>query len=460
MISPDAATQQVVAAIDAQDLAAYNTAFRDLVDAVRSAQPNDIQPALVRLAPVLANIPLRPGSPSSLVRLAGNMAGWTADTTPVLGVLVERACQAMEQAARFLALHREALGEPPSPEDPSAMRETVDRFVPAVQAHVDSSQALVEAWFAGPDFVQPVLFLSQRADVRAALPQRERLLAAVESIREQYANAQWLYGLLQVLDNAPLIVLHRQTGRGFRVTIGGIGNNVQLHTLLAAHLIGDPEAGWLPGTPPKPAMTAAADGTGDLQPAGGIVSEFDLVDPYGEPIFDEDLPADIPLFEGERVVILDPQSYPRTWSAGRIYPLMRPTLHIVGRLSSEEAAARLAKAKPAEPRMPPGWSDDLNIQLPPGRTIAELVDLVLRALIDETTADQLEQMLIVEFGLSADDAFLARDRTCGGLVRAATGNPANCPRREKDPVAWESFQRGTDDPALIARIYPEFAPKK
>jgi hypothetical protein len=51
-------------------------------------------------------------------------------------------------------------------------------------------------------------------------------------------------------------------------------------------------------------------------------------------------------------------------------------------------------------------------------------------------------MLIDEFGLSADDATLAWDRTFGGLVRASTRNRANCPPQDKDPIAWESFHAG------------------
>jgi hypothetical protein len=46
-----------------------------------------------------------------------------------------------------------------------------------------------------------------------------------------------------------------------------------------------------------------------------------------------------------------------------------------------------------------------------------------------------------DFGLSAEGAELAVDRVCGGIVRAMTGNRANCPDRKKDPIAWMSFQR-------------------
>ncbi len=66
--------------------------------------------------------------------------------------------------------------------------------------------------------------------------------------------------------------------------------------------------------------------------------------------------------------------------------------------------------------------------------------------------------LTAEFGLSPDDAALARDRVFGGLVRVGTRIPENAPSPAKDPVAWESYQRGTRDLALVTRIYPQMFP--
>jgi MOSC domain-containing protein YiiM len=106
------------------------------------------------------------------------------------------------------------------------------------------------------------------------------------------------------------------------------------------------------------------------------------------------------------------------------------------------------------------WTDDLSIPLPPGRTVADLVEFVLQATLQGTPAEQIDRQLTTEFGSSADDGELARDRSLGGLVRAATGNPRNCPPQDKDPVAWESFQRGTRDPSMVARIYPTSAPRR
>jgi hypothetical protein len=207
----------------------------------------------------------------------------------------------------------------------------------------------VQAWFCADDWVQPVLYLCQRADVRAMLPQRDRLTAAIEPVRESHGVPEWLAGLLLVLDDEPLVVLDRGfagTGRGYRVTIGGIGDNFQLHTLLAGALIGDPSRGLLPGRPPSPAELAAAGTGDDLQPAGGLRGSWNMVDAHGEWIWNEGRPGDIPRVDGVRVVVLDAEAYSRGWNAGRAYPLMTPLVRVDGPLSSAEAASWLGKVKP------------------------------------------------------------------------------------------------------------------
>jgi hypothetical protein len=110
--------------------------------------------------------------------------------------------------------------------------------------------------------------------------------------------------------------------------------------------------------------------------------------------------------------------------------------------------------------IPEGWTDDLNIPLPLGRTVQDVVDFVIESVLRSKPDATIEKLLSAEFLLTPDDAALARDRTCAGIVRAATGDPANCPRREKDPMAWESFQRATQDQSIIVRMYPEYASGK
>lgn len=207
------------------------------------------------------------------------------------------------------------------------------------------AEALEQRWASAEDWARGLLIPLQRKEVRRALPHRERLVRAASDASE-VGPAEWLVGLLTVLDDERLIVLHRPSGLGYEVTIGGIGDNFQLHTLLAATLIGDPAQGLVPGTPPDPAWVAAASDGDDLEPAGGIRGQFNLVDAHGEWIWNEGRPADIPEFDGRRVVVLDPPAYPRTWNAGRAYPHMPPTITLDRVLPNAEAAAWLAKTTP------------------------------------------------------------------------------------------------------------------
>ncbi|GAA5180053.1 hypothetical protein GCM10023322_11470 [Rugosimonospora acidiphila] len=436
-MTPDEAAAGVVSALQSWDHAAYNAAGRALIAACRAASAEEVERGLVCLAPVLAEVEL--GRASALADTAAVMAFGLSDVSPFLGMFVTRACQAMESAAEFRSLYNDVLGEPPSSTDQSAFSATVERFK-AAGARTSDPVGLAEAWFYGNAWVRPALMLSQRAEVRAAMPERERLLRAIEAIGDDFDNAEFLYGLLLVLDEAPVLVLHRPSGRGFRVVIDGVGDSRQLHTLLAARLIGDPDAGWLPGEPPTAAMLAAADGSGDWNLPGGIIGQFDMADAYGRPV--EHMPAYIPLLDGERVVVLDPATDPRRWTFGRRYPLMTPALRVDAVLAGDVAAAWLARVRPVQPDEGP--TDDLAI---PGHDAAEIVDCVLGEKLNGAPAPTIQRLLVSRFGLSNADAVIAWDRTLGGVFRAGT-HPRNRPDPEKDPVAAEAYRRATDDPTL------------
>ncbi|MBI4614205.1 MAG: hypothetical protein HY720_11390 [Planctomycetes bacterium] len=105
--------------------------------------------------------------------------------------------------------------------------------------------------------------------------------------------------------------------------------------------------------------------------------------------------------------------------------------------------------------IPEGWTDDMSIVLPSALTVEMVVDVVLGGEARKASCD-LTHAKLVSLGLSEGDAHLAHDRALGGLVRAATGNPANEPSKEKDPVAWASYRRCSREPALIAAIRPDF----
>lgn len=104
--------------------------------------------------------------------------------------------------------------------------------------------------------------------------------------------------------------------------------------------------------------------------------------------------------------------------------------------------------------IPEGWTDDMSIEVTAGHTLDALVEHILQAEIQKIPHENTVAYVMHEFALSEDDAELAWDRTLGGLVRAASKNDANCPSREKDPVAWISYHRCRQEPALITAIRP------
>lgn len=87
------------------------------------------------------------------------------------------------------------------------------------------------------------------------------------------------------------------------------------------------------------------------------------------------------------------------------------------------------------------WTDNLSVNLRPDRTLDELVTDIFATREEGRQHELVIAHLRDEFGLSVEGTELAIDRVCGGIVRAMTGNRANCPDRTKDPIAWMSFQR-------------------
>lgn len=108
--------------------------------------------------------------------------------------------------------------------------------------------------------------------------------------------------------------------------------------------------------------------------------------------------------------------------------------------------------------IPEGFTDDCSVQLRPGCTVEALVEFVVGQQVAKVSADSTVQALATRFVVEGDAAF-ALDRVLGGIVRAATGNPANCPDRTKDPVAWTSYQRAIRQPEIIRAIRPDYGTK-
>ncbi|MFD3958306.1 MULTISPECIES: hypothetical protein [Streptomyces] len=166
-----------------------------------------------------------------------------------------------------------------------------------------------------------------------------RLLTAVAQASGQ--ELRCLSYALRVLDDEPLVVLHRPSATGYLLRLSGIGDNFQLHTLLADALIG---GGHVAGRAPSPQEVAVCRETpGQVETAGS----FELVAPDGDRLWNEGTPADIPVVDGVRLLVLDEPSYARSWPAGRFFPGMRGDLILERALEPEETERWFARVSPA-----------------------------------------------------------------------------------------------------------------
>jgi hypothetical protein len=343
-----------------------------VLDEAEHAEPAARGRALRRLAEVIVATDV---TRASLVALGcGALVESGGDPHLALGAILARLPPTLKQSATFAEMCRALAEEPPEdldiPPDEAAEEsdehETgtcVDEFGAMVAEELPEES---QAWTAlEPLCMGAIAMLSRSLAARRQTRANTELLAALQELGRLHRRAVHLANLLRVLDDEELIVLHPGADRGYRVRIRGVGDNFQLHTLLADALHGDPDRGWLSGTRPDPRVVAAARNRVVDRSVGVAVGFFLLVDWHGlradatmceasEHVScwlpGEGIPADIPLFEGMRVLLLAPPAFPQTWDANRTFEGMEADLQVVEVLTPEAVRdwlGRIARARAA-----------------------------------------------------------------------------------------------------------------
>ncbi|SEG56060.1 hypothetical protein SAMN05216223_106249 [Actinacidiphila yanglinensis] len=320
------------AAVRARDSQASGDAFALLQQTFQGADDTELAAVAPRLAALLPEVPAGPRSVVAVVVGAAVERG--ADPVgcapTVLAALGEALAGAEEFVARWEATGG---GDLPDPEKSDPQDEVFDRV----------GQPATEAWWTLPQWEMAAVAVLNHKAVRLAVADRAALVDAAERVGDATGGGlKYLRYMLAVLDDEPLVVLHRETGTGYRVRISGLGDNFQLHTLLAGELVG---GGHVPGVAPsEQAVAVCRSATGDTDTTGS----FNLVAPDGTWIWNEGIPADIPVVDGVRLLVLDPPPYERAWPAGRLFSQMPGELVLEGPLGSDEAASWLARTSPAK----------------------------------------------------------------------------------------------------------------
>ncbi|MGA6172431.1 hypothetical protein ACPEIF_19550 [Streptomyces sp. NPDC012600] len=320
-------------AVVARDTKRSGKAFVRLQETFGQAKEAELLDGGPRLAAVLEHVPAGPRAVVAV--LVGACVERGADAERCAPDVLTGLRVALEDAVAFAeAWEATGGGAFPVPDDGEPGEEIVERT---------GFDAAVGWWTLRQWEMAAVAMLNHRAVRAGADDLRGGLLHLLTAV-EQASGTEFrclAYALL-VLDDEPLVALHRTSGTGYALRFSGIGDTFQLHTLLADALIG---GGHVAGHAPSPQEVAVCRETpGQVDTVGS----FDLTAPDGGRLWNEGSPFDIPVVDGVRLLVLDEPSYRRSWPAGRFFPGMRGDLILERALEPEETERWFAHVSPAK----------------------------------------------------------------------------------------------------------------
>jgi hypothetical protein len=254
------------------------------------------------------------------------MLGALQTTLPACATLAAEAEAAVGEPDEDLDINDDAIDEWLADQRAHALNEAAGRHPAALEAW----QRLHEIWPGAIALlsVDPVA----RAEARELAP-------VAEKIEEVHEAAGWLRAMLTVLDEEPYVAIEPGTRTGIVGRMSGIVENFQLNTLLMDEF---------PRDEPRVSReaVAVARGNGPQQidetvtgvwnlytyaalRAGGELPDATDRDYAGTWIWNEGMPADIPVVDGHRVILLGPAEPVRSWPAQRMF------LKLPARLTAE-----------------------------------------------------------------------------------------------------------------------------
>ncbi|MFJ7630147.1 hypothetical protein ACIQZN_27020 [Streptomyces sp. NPDC097595] len=336
-----AAVSDLEEAVGARDGDRTGGAFDAVMNSAQSASDAECVDAGPRLAALLPAFP--PTGPRPMLAMAaGYCVERGADPLACAEPILDGVRRDLLDAAEFARRWKATGGELPVPDEESID----DVFLARLGDDTYEATRLALAWCALEQWQPPALaVLCRSTEVRRRhasdlLP----LCRAVEALDRH--DLKCLSYALAVLDDEPVIALHRPTGTAFEIRIAGIGDNFQLHTLLAHVLVG---GGHVPGTAPSPESVRLATSPEPAESESDAVATgcFELLAPDGTRIWNEGLPDDIPVVDDRRLLVLDDPSYSRTWNADRFFPHLPGQAELIRVLPPNETETWYAHTSPS-----------------------------------------------------------------------------------------------------------------
>jgi hypothetical protein len=101
------------------------------------------------------------------------------------------------------------------------------------------------------------------------------------------------------------------------------------------------------------------------------------------------------------------------------------------------------------------WTSDMSVPLPENTSVDEITKFVINKSIAGESWDEIENNLVLSYGLDQNDIALIIDRVLGGITRVASGHSGNRPNPESDPFAFSSFTMAIKNRDIITFFHPD-----
>lgn len=338
----DAANSLIETARDGRATDAdMNAAAQSFFDSTSGASRDDANAALRSLS---AHFNLEDASRGAFLALVcGALVERGCDPLTIAEPLTERLASLLESSAE---LANECVIQIPESEDEG--EDPIEVFEKAREQLGPSMAQQNVAWEALEQLWRPAIAVFSRSAESRASARHLRDFAV--QLADYHEAGHWLQLILTVLDDEPFLAIEPQTSLGIIGRISGVVDNFQLNVLLMDEF---PKSGLLGRRRVPQEVADVARGNGpqqsdhtvisvwNLYTWGAIESGLTLPDPgdYGSSghwIWNEGTPADIPVFDGRRVILLGPASYTRSWQSQRMFDGLPANLEIERKLIKDE----------------------------------------------------------------------------------------------------------------------------
>jgi hypothetical protein len=270
-------------------------------------------------------------------RVLGAMIEAGHDPRPARAPMLACLRRVLPLSEQLAAVVRPEVGEPPpGMSEYAASRWVVRRANEALRRAAGKLPEASEAW-ERLQAIWPgaIALLSADAEGRA---EAADLLPAADALQDVHEAAGWLAAMLRVVNDAPFVAIDVASATGISGRMSGVVDNFQLNVLLMEAVP------WKSSRRVSRAAAATARGEGPQQTKEQVQGVWDLYayaalgpgnalpqPPEGDEvdetlIWDEGMPADIPLLDGHHVILLAPTAYERSWRAQRMFSNLPATL--------------------------------------------------------------------------------------------------------------------------------------